>query len=240
MSTYRTSMMLYSSVLALSLISASDGFCEGEAKGKKEETVVAAKATEAKAVKEKAPETKTATKEKDKNDKKATASITLTDAQEDEEEKKKRAEIEQAQKKRDFANRIETIRVKYAASLSAISGEPEGNIAQKLGANSEKVRTALLESLKDSKTDVYEKLSKGLKRKNKFIQSKKESVGEDAAWFDEVFVAAEKQLKRLEKLNAEFEKNKGNAAEQEKTRLIYTDRMNTPRGKPFQLALSFS
>ena len=243
MSTYRTSIMLCSSVLALGLVAASDGFCSDN-KGEKEEKVVAVKTTEATAAKEKAKETKpaetkatetkTATKEKEsndtskknKNDKKDTASITITDAEEDAEEKKKREQIEQAQKKRDFTNRIETIRVKYAALLSAISGEPKENIAQKLGANSEKVRAALLESLKDSKTDVYEKLSKGLKRKNKFIQSKKESVGDDdAAWFDEVFVAAEKQLKRLEKLNAEFEKNKGNATEQEKTRLIYADRI---------------
>ena len=215
MSTYRTSMMLYSSVFAVSLIGASDGFSTEKSEASKVEKAPA---------KEKSSERETV-KASDSKDKKATAVkeivAPLTDAEEAAEEEQKRKKIEQAQRKSQFANKIETIRVKYAALLSSISGEPKEIIAKKLAVHTEKVRAALLEALSDPKSDAFDKLEKGLKRKNTFIQSKKESVGaEDAAWFNDVHVAAEKQLKRLAKLNAEFEKNKGNAPEQEKKKTI--------------------
>ena len=224
MSTYRTSMMLYSSVLALSLVAASEGFC-----GSKSES--ANGAVKASTEKEKGGEVK-AVKESGSKGKKAAVAkqivAPLTDAEEDADEKIKREQIAKAQKKSQFAKKIVSIKLKYATLLSSISGERKEIIATELRAHSEKVTAALSEALSNPKSDVYEKLEEGMKRKNTFVQSKKESVGlEDAAWFDEVHTAARKQLKRLAKLNAEFEGNKGNAPEQEKTKIIYSDRINS-------------
>ena len=222
MSTYRTSMMLYSSVLALSLVAASEGFC-----GSKSES--ASGAVKASTEKEKGGEVKAVKESGSKGKKDAVAKqivAPLTDAEEDADEKIKREQIAKAQKKSQFAKKIVSIKLKYASLLSSISGERKELIATQLSAHSEKVTTALSEALSNPKSDVYEKLEEGMKRKNTFVQSKKESVGlEDAAWFDEVHTAARKQLKRLAKLNAEFERNKGNAPEQEKTKIIYSCRV---------------
>lgn len=223
MSMYRTSMMLYSSVFALSLVVASDGFCVSKESTRTEKTSE---------LKEKSVAVDSK-KLSDTNTKPKKDIVTpLTDAEEAADDKLKMEQIKKEQKKLQFAKKIETIRMKYAALFSAISGESKENIAKKLGEHSEKVSSALLAALSDPKSDVYEKLEKGIKRKNTFIQSKKESIGtEDAEWFGELCVAAEKQLKRLAKLNAEFDNNKmetkkEETKKQEEIRIIYADKIN--------------
>ncbi|MES2608063.1 MAG: hypothetical protein V4544_04980 [Pseudomonadota bacterium] len=223
MSTYRTSMMLYSSVLALSLVTASEGFCE---KGQENSNRVE-KTSEIKGKSSEREISKTS-EVKDKANAATKLSATpLSDAEEEADEKKKREQIEQEQKRIAYANKLNELMSKYTASLSAISGEDKEVIIKKLSAHSDNVKDMLSKILIDPKAEVFEKLAKGLKRKLLFIQSKKESVGEDAVWFGEAFIAAEKHLKKLEKLHAEFIKNKENLAEQEKIKRIYDDKINS-------------
>ena len=150
MSTYRTSMMLYSSVFALSLVAAPDVFCSEQGIKKPDSTSV---------VKEKTSERETAksadvkvsvdskksgdTGSKPKND----IIAPLTEAEEADEENKTRKEIARAQKKANFAKNVALIFAKYSALLSSISGENREVIAQKLRAHNEKVRAALLDAL---------------------------------------------------------------------------------------------